>query len=459
MFQLKRLMGSAALLALGFASNASGVLAQDARAAAATLPPVYTDARIVEWSADFLAARKAKLEQSVAADLARQDAHILSAHVWLRVQESLGRSRDQAVAAAPPEGRSRVQAEATLEMLEEQGRSDQILARFAPENLPRLSYFAQFILSEAADQLGRVDEALRYRMLRLEVDPDGFAAAWDMVDHIGADQRESTRRALRARLDVAELRPSLSARYLGRILQDPGLLLVDKRALAQTLWRERPDWYQLRFLAGVECNLHRPKQCAALRRQADALYPFRNGVVRIAVALMLGGQDAEARRLLHERALLFAPPGAPAQRRETLDLVAALGEAGEYGEQRKALNEALVRYPDEVALHLAMARLDAFSNRPAQAAEQWREVLRLAPQHLDAWLGLIRAHRSADDPDGAADVLRRAQTTLGTLTPSLMIESLGLLQARARHGEAVLAGESALARRAAAHCGQIADAA
>jgi len=399
-----------------------------------------------EWAGDFLAGRKAKLERSVAADLARPDVHVLAANVWLRVQESLGRSREQAIAAAPEAGRARVEAEALIELLEEQGRPDEMLRRFPAARLPPLSPFALFSLSVAADQLGRLDESLAYRLARIGADPGGFAGVWDISDHLDADKRDATRRAVLARIESPDLQGTPAARFVRRVIDDSGLRNLDKLILAQDLWQQRPDWHLIRYRANGECELSRPEQCAQLRREAEALYPFAHSAIRVAVAMMKAGQGREARVLLRERALLFAPPGAPALRREMLDLVTALGDAGEYGEQRQLLDESLPKFPDEIALHLAMAELESTSARPAKAAEQWREVLRLAPKHVLAWKGLIQAHRTADDPDGAVDLWRQARTTLPEVTPALVKESLEMLQARGKHAEALADGESALVR-------------
>lgn len=405
---------------------------------------IYSDARAKEWASDFLAGRKETLARSVATDLSRPDGHLLAASTWLRVQESLGHSREEAIASAPDTGRARVEAEAMIEMFEEQGRPDEMLSRFPVSKLPVLSPFAFYILIDAANQLGRMGDAFAYRLALVDSDPGGFAGAWALEDQLAADKREESIRAVRAKIDSEKLRGTPTANYIKRLIEDGGLLSLDKIYLVRNLWQQHPDWYALRYSANKEVDLGHLETGLKLRLQADELYPATNKSTRIALVMFQTGKVREARNFLHDRSVLMTPSAAQASRKEMINFITVLGEAGEYGEQRKVLDVALPKYPDEIDIHLAMANLETTSKRPAKAAEQWREVLRLAPKHVPAWEGLVRAHRSVDDQDGAAELLRKVKTTLGALTPTFAQESLQLLKSRGKYKEMASEGESAL---------------
>ncbi|AGX86372.1 CHAT domain-containing protein [Candidatus Symbiobacter mobilis] len=401
---------------------------------------LFDDARVKLWSADFLAERKSAVVEAVAADLAGNAPHPFAAQVWLRVQESLGVKPLQAVSLAPAAAQEKLAAIADIESLSGAGRNDELLARFPVGDLKKFNDpWAVTLLISAAEAEERLDLAFAYRMASWQLNPQLFSPVWNFIDQF------SSKNTLTDRQKALEMAATFAATRSGpavaRIAQDRALYGLDYASIAQ-LWNDTSDWHALRYRASMAYGSQRWDESIELQRRAESAFPFRNPGVRMAKAMIRANRLEESRRMLAQNALRYAPTGVATERQALADLAAALQEAGEQGEQRSVLDQALNRWPDDVEFLNAKAELEQGSNRPAEAVTIWRRVLLLEPKNAYAWSRLVEASQANGKLQQALDAYRDALAAVGKPDPRLFNVMLGVLQARGEHEEAVKAVRS-----------------
>lgn len=406
----------------------------------------FHDPRLKKWSADFLTGKRASVESAVAADLASASPHPFAQHVWMRIQESLGRNKDQAVELAPAMAKAQIQLLANVEKLLEQHRYDEVVKLLPPDKLPDvLDPWTLSELARSADEANLLDLAFAYRLANWQRNPDSFGPVWEFIDFFSNRELPDLRARLLQQLKPAADQGLLSAKLLTSFINDRGMLPLDQLHMALRFGES--DWHAMRFAGATTATLNRWKDSEVWRTKAETAYPFRNNAIRIAVTQMRQGQFDAAKATIKSRSLLFASGGDQAQLIETQYLVDAYGEAGELGKQRALLEVALKRWPKVVAFEYALAELEDKSARPNDAAAHWHEVTKLTPKDPSGWAGLVSSLRQAREKQEALDAYAQAVASGVQISARLFNTMLGTLQDTNQHAEVVrLAGEETTRR-------------
>ncbi|HEX5724668.1 MAG TPA: tetratricopeptide repeat protein [Longimicrobiaceae bacterium] len=120
-------------------------------------------------------------------------------------------------------------------------------------------------------------------------------------------------------------------------------------------------------------------------------------------ALLRRGRAAEAAD--HFRRYADRNPNDPLPR---LYLARIYREGGQPDQAVRELRQGLRAAPDHAGLHTELGFLLLDGGRPAEAAERFREAVKLDAGSPRAWGGLVRALRQAGRPEDAEQVLRLA---------------------------------------------------
>ncbi len=87
----------------------------------------------------------------------------------------------------------------------------------------------------------------------------------------------------------------------------------------------------------------------------------------------------------------------------------SLGSDSAQRREALSLTEQLVaQHPENLNILLAYGRVLLFNNRRAQAADQYRSVIRLAPNNFGAWEQLMYAYSGREDADSLINISERA---------------------------------------------------
>lgn len=175
---------------------------------------------------------------------------------------------------------------------------------------------------------------------------------------------------------VPPSRPGMSRSWLGATVAVLTLLVV---AVALLIWRER---------------------------RADA-------ELQAGIALYRDGRSPEA--VEHLRRYADDHPDDPTPR---LFLARIHRRAGRLDQARNELRRAVDVSPRDPALHRELGLLLMDAGRPGEAVARFRTALQMDEESSEAWLGLIRALRSAGYADAAARALLLAPPEVRTLIGS-----------------------------------------
>jgi tetratricopeptide (TPR) repeat protein len=135
----------------------------------------------------------------------------------------------------------------------------------------------------------------------------------------------------------------------------------------------------------------------AFRRVTEIDEGYADGWVNIGRARLLEGNAAGAEKVLR-RALVVDPDLAKTH----FFLAMALKTHGRYEEAEGHLRHALGLYPRDRVVRNQLGRILFLRRQFAEAAEQFRRVLRVDPEDLQAHYNLMLCHQGLGDREGAA---------------------------------------------------------
>ena len=125
-----------------------------------------------------------------------------------------------------------------------------------------------------------------------------------------------------------------------------------------------------------------------------------------------------------------------------------MGGVGGYGNMYPGMTDAEAMEEEKnshaAADAFAAGNLDYQAGRTRQAADRYREVLRLAPQHSFAWANLGNAQRDLGDVDGAITSHRKATKLFPARARHWFNLGVSLYSSRRHLGEALEAFRKAL---------------
>ena len=130
---------------------------------------------------------------------------------------------------------------------------------------------------------------------------------------------------------------------------------------------------------------------------------------------------------------LLTSAQAPDQRAEA----ERLANSGAHAAALKQFQALAAANPDDIEARVWIARLHALMGRPEHAADVYRSILAVQPQHVDALIGLGNAFLSVGRLTEAGDALNRAEA-LAADRPSLLTAQ-GRLHQAANHNTLALA--------------------
>ena len=302
------------------------------------------------------------------------------------------------------------------------------------------------------------EQAFRAALLVAPADIDNLSALANFYARAG---REAEAVALMARMPAAQRQAFESERNIVRAAllrgQGEALLAQQQTSAAQPLFEQaaaldldnpwlRYDLARL-YAAGGEAEKAQDLFERLLVRRAD------DPEARFAFALFLSGQARET------EALAMLAPVAPQARSAgmtdlqrqlelavVLQRAASLEQNGQSAAALQALASARSAMPDDVRLLYAEARLLRGAGRFAQAAQNYRQILRVRPAESAAATGLIATLIASGELVEANDELARQLAALPVDAPDFAADLADLLLDMRDDARAARLLDTALAR-------------
>ncbi|MHB8080000.1 MAG: tetratricopeptide repeat protein [Candidatus Krumholzibacteriia bacterium] len=227
--------------------------------------------------------------------------------------------------------------------------------------------------------------------------------------------------AVAAGLAGAALHGWLSSRGGPGRLAVPAVALVLLAALGTVsrrqchVWRDETTFWEAQvgaaprsanalFLSGWSLlEAGRPEAALARLDRAVAIAPDNPlFLLNEGNALLAVRRPADAERVFRRLQAAGEGDGTPADR-----LAVAVADQGRLAEARGLLQATVARFPANVEFRADLGVLLLRMQQPREAAAQFEAVLRVAPDHLFAWLMLGRARQGAGDRAGALQAVGR----------------------------------------------------
>lgn len=406
----------------------------------------YDDPRVVAWSKDFLAGKRAEVIRAVEADLKSPSPHPFAAHIWVITQNSLERLKEEWASLNDPASRRALGELPEVFLLYDAGEYDKLLVQFPQAKAAEIKNpWAAYFLYQAATEQNRFLDALTYLTVFANLSPPNFLAVWDSYYCAVSDGR--------VWLELSErIKPGgvWAGTRLGQtleILMQSRTITAPMRIAAAKAWlADFPaDSLALRFLAIQMREIEQFAKAAEYFNQSEERYPF--GVIYLletwdphAACLIRLGKNEEARQVVARSARLDIKENAEAECRAARRWVVANISAGEKGVARDAADAELKRYEQTPALKryedyamlldsYAGLELESNSSRYAIAAAYAQKASQAAPRNEGHQLRLIEARQKSGDLDAAYALLVEARKSFQKPSAAFYTRGADLLKA------------------------------
>ena len=361
-----------------------------------TSDDLYSDKRLVAWSADFLAGKRLEVAQAVEADLKSPSPHPFAAYVWCVTQDYLGRLAEAWAAVSEPELRRALGFMPEIYLLYSKGEYKKLLSEFPPARAAEVKdLWALDSLGQAAVKQARFEDAFAYQLAAARIRSDQYQIVWSVaVDLIMVEK---------VRPKITELvKPGgeWHDTMLGRALVEELSVMPTDQIEAERLpfleqWlKDRPhDARAWRRKASVLDAVKRHDEAIQACTQALTIFPFKMSYRELARDLIKQDRTDEARQLLVKIIGLTKKDGREAAPRIEAAWARALSDADKDEEARQVLEKANEQWPEDAGLNYQRAEMESDSgDHSLTAALRYAEkAVQLKPEETDYQEQLLEA--------------------------------------------------------------------
>lgn len=462
---------------------------------AAKLIPVklFDDPRIVKWSGDFLAGRREQVLQSVETDLKSPSPHPFAPHVWMQMQYYLTTADPTLDKIKDEKLKHSLGVLPEVWKLYNGGEYRQMLSKYPASRLAEIKdpFVLQFLFF-AANEECRYDEAFAYVAQMARLYPNHFQAGWMISGDLMMNEK------IRPKIAALVGRKSALANTpVGRFLQHelenlPSNDIGDDDNLVQTeAWLKQfpKDARALRrkshlLLAlsrrnNIPTDTTRPSrelkthdEMITVFRQALETYPFlgqsytetaaeelrylpqldeaeKNADSDTPLSLLLKQAakpletDSKNAPLtnLRRQADLRTPDKQAADNFYEKALAQALIDAGKKAEAAELLDKALMRRPNEAALHSLRAKAEIGIGTKDNLFKFARRAVELAPTNREFLEDLIKYLTNNDEREEAKKLFAESEKKFVQKSPRFWAAGINSLAETDTDAEGIFSGE------------------
>ena len=373
-------------------------------------PPLYEDARIRQWAADFIAGRREEVIRSVESDLKSSAPHPFAPHVWTLTQYNLGRLPEATKAVTDPQMQRALGILPEVFTLYRNDQNKKILELYPAAKAKEITdHWTLHYLFHAAIDANRFDEANVFAMRAAELYPESFLIAWNFTNP-NLLYEKSRAVAIPWFKSNKQFNGTLFGDFVAHEIEN----MPTNRAYTKwhfeaiNLWTTKypQDQRALRFKAQVLYGLEKYNESIEVFAAMYAAYPFEPTMpAEYTSALFKLNRSDEAWKKIEQYVPLRYKDPATAEPYVKLEIAKTLQRNGERKKAREILNSLVERWQDNDAAHAELARLE-LNNDLTVALRHAALAAKLKPANLDYLDLVIQTRQNAEDINGVLEIFR-----------------------------------------------------